>query len=453
MGHDEEENTQWEYALQLADVVPVQPNTQTDLDENDNNNKSISQEANDQGEEGECILSMVPYSMENHKTETTIIEESRNGMLQMGSCDSNEAWSWTINEGGVLQWHPHNSLSNQVKDDWGQLIFSSILNILRNGALHHSPMLLDDIGDEWNHDTETEIGDESMENHASCVWKKDDTDAVTAPCDQLNFDDSDNEPELSSTSPVSFSVIQYQNSAAKSPQLPRFPRNEQKALQGMLGSDDNNREDKGVKPPPSPSSSSASSSSSSLPHMKRTSQSKSITKMGGNGGPIGVEKGMRMNSKGKVGGTGREILSPIGVGGYFEKVTSTSEQILSPMGVGGYFENISVPGKRGTSILHHPPSSSPSSSPHLHHDDTPHKLRKIPVHPYIAASVNGRYKDPNTGLSFPTDISEYLGHNRKETGRHTLTGLGVYTRTMLKIKVSESEIRVVEYDYTSEIEI
>ena len=50
----------------------------------------------------------------------------------------------------------------------------------------------------------------------------------------------------------------------------------------------------------------------------------------------------------------------------------------------------------------------------------PHRPRKIPVHPYIAASKSGMYEDPDTGLKFPTDISEYLGHDRKVTGRHTL---------------------------------
>mmetsp|Transcript_15659 Transcript_15659/g.22809 ORF Transcript_15659/g.22809 Transcript_15659/m.22809 type:complete len:607 (+) Transcript_15659:3-1823(+) len=111
----------------------------------------------------------------------------------------------------------------------------------------------------------------------------------------------------------------------------------------------------------------------------------------------------------------REIISPLGVGGYFErKITESKIQ----------------PGRPGGSILHHPPS--PSS---ITYDDVPHMPKKIPVHPYIEASTDELYEDPITGMSFPTDISEYLGHDRKVTGRHTLTGVGVYTRTMLKIKV------------------
>jgi N6-adenosine-specific RNA methylase IME4 len=56
-------------------------------------------------------------------------------------------------------------------------------------------------------------------------------------------------------------------------------------------------------------------------------------------------------------------------------------------------------------------------------------------HPYIEVSQNGMWEDPQTGLRYHTDLCEYLGHTRKESGRHTLTGVGLYTRTMLKIKI------------------
>jgi len=61
--------------------------------------------------------------------------------------------------------------------------------------------------------------------------------------------------------------------------------------------------------------------------------------------------------------------------------------------------------------------------------------RRIHTHPYIEASKNGIWDDPETGLKYPTDLHAYLGHQRKESGRHTLVGVGQYTRTMLKIKV------------------
>ena len=56
-------------------------------------------------------------------------------------------------------------------------------------------------------------------------------------------------------------------------------------------------------------------------------------------------------------------------------------------------------------------------------------------HPYIAASTNGMYTDPQTGLAYHTDLCHYLGETKQKSGRHTLMGVGQYTKTMLKIKV------------------
>lgn len=67
---------------------------------------------------------------------------------------------------------------------------------------------------------------------------------------------------------------------------------------------------------------------------------------------------------------------------------------------------------------------------------SPGKLRKIEMNPYIAASSNEMWVDPQTGLKYHTDLCGYLGHDRKDYGRHTLVGVGLFTKTMLKIKVS-----------------
>lgn len=63
---------EWEYALELADV-----------------NTSIveEQEHSTQILKAECIISMPKSSDDEH------------GVLQMGPCESNEAWSWSIDEG------------------------------------------------------------------------------------------------------------------------------------------------------------------------------------------------------------------------------------------------------------------------------------------------------------------------------------------------------------------
>lgn len=85
-------------------------------------------------------------------------------------------------------------------------------------------------------------------------------------------------------------------------------------------------------------------------------------------------------------------------------------------------------------LLHYPPTQSAVPGP-IPHGDAPHKVRKIPKHPYIEASSDGVWVDGDTGLEYLTDLSDYLGHDRKETGRHTLMGVGQYTRTVFKIKV------------------
>ena len=78
-----------------------------------------------------------------------------------------------------------------------------------------------------------------------------------------------------------------------------------------------------------------------------------------------------------------------------------------------------------------PSKPSPSSG-------TPGKLRRIEVHSYIAASKDEIWVDPQTGLEYHTDLCHYLGHDRKESGRHTLMGVGQFVKTMLKIKVSST---------------
>lgn len=64
-----------------------------------------------------------------------------------------------------------------------------------------------------------------------------------------------------------------------------------------------------------------------------------------------------------------------------------------------------------------------------------HRPIKIPVHPYIEASKDGIWVDPLTSLEYPTDLCTYLGHTKQEAGRHTLMGVGQYFRTAFNIKV------------------
>lgn len=86
-------------------------------------------------------------------------------------------------------------------------------------------------------------------------------------------------------------------------------------------------------------------------------------------------------------------------------------------------------GKTMDSIATSPTSSSSSGR-------TKPMIRKIQVNPYINESQGERWTDPLTGLVYHTDLCRYLGHERKEVGRHTLTGVGQYMKTVFNIKVS-----------------
>ncbi len=104
--------------------------------------------------------------------------------------------------------------------------------------------------------------------------------------------------------------------------------------------------------------------------------------------------------------------------------------------VGG---SIRVQGPRRT-VMEEKLSRQPTSTSSVVHEGslshaTRPAVRKIQINPYIAASKEERWKDPQTGLVYSTDLCRYLGHERKDVGRHTLTGVGQYTKTMLNIKV------------------
>jgi hypothetical protein len=384
---------EWEYALELADV-------NTSIVEHENATAPHIQNT-------ECILSM-PKSRDDN-----------NGKLRMGLCDSDEAWSWSIDEGGVLTWERNlASIRQEKRSEFG-------VEQVMGGAL--SRFL--DVTSNLSGSSAVSVGEE---NQSRCLRKAEGATAVTASCDPSDQDSN-------GSSLVSFSVIQYQNSAAVSPKLPRFPRPEVLAEQ----QDNEQSESKEESTPSSPahaknietvSATVPAVTPHNLPTMKRSSQSHAAIH----------EAPKTMKSKGPNLQSGRQSSTATAAKkGNSPFHTELSKEILSPLSFGGYFErkvleNKGQPGVGSGKLLHHPPSPVASPMP----DDFPHRPRKIPVHPYIAASKNGYYKDELTGLSYPTDISEYLGHERKESGRHTLAGVGLYTRTMLKIKVCITSTRL-----------
>lgn len=69
-------------------------------------------------------------------------------------------------------------------------------------------------------------------------------------------------------------------------------------------------------------------------------------------------------------------------------------------------------------------------------DEQPATVRvrsKIQSHPYLENAKNDVWTDPLTGLEYFTDLSDYLGFDRKERGRFTLMGIGQFRKYVIKV--------------------
>ncbi|KAL7548654.1 hypothetical protein ACHAWF_011926 [Thalassiosira exigua] len=102
--------------------------------------------------------------------------------------------------------------------------------------------------------------------------------------------------------------------------------------------------------------------------------------------------------------------------------------------------------RRATKIHDDPSEARGGENGHGSGDSSPHRPRKIPVHPYIQSSKDFVWVDPLTSLEYPTDLCGYLGHTKKEAGRHTIVGVGQYYRTAFNIKVYGVALYVAKRD-------
>jgi len=387
---EQDDEPQWEYGFELFGMYPGL-DVETEPESEDENIKSgrwwkgkVREEENiDLNEiEAECMM-FLPSP------------EHTSGNVGVGECDSKQAWLWRISEDGALHWDTVKSREN-VKE------------MKLHGKRHRTKKVIDypTITNELNANTQR------IELILSeCVWRFNSTDATIMPCSRIIPDES-----TIDEGHVRFSVIQYQSSGHLSPTVPRLDEGTghkdiklstsfQSATANALGSTSNLSVEKieGDK------------DHSHLPTRKRTSQDSASSRVLHPEFELKTASALVFNNK----------------------MRSLSQDMksspLSDIKSIGYSENkgIGTTGKRDDGkILHHTRSSGLSKS-----KDILHKPRKIPVHPYIAASKDGIYEDQLTGLTYDTDLSTYLGHDRKLSGRHTLMGVGIYYRTMLKIKV------------------
>lgn len=319
------------------------------------------------------------------------------GGVGVGECTSDRAWSWTISEDGALQWD-----GKKVVDDVKQR--SKYKKIWRFGkALNQFD----------------EQSSKKGEITPYCLSRVNSSIATTKVC--MSDDSMDNEHHTY----VRFSVIQYQSSGIVSPRLPSSNVTMRKGTLSLSNSTNNVTINQLESHFISNVKIEERDDHSHLPRTRRTSQdhaSKVLHPELKTASALVFRRNAHSLSQSR------------------DKTTSlpgVSSKISSPSGV-GYVKKMSIeaePSRKDRKILHHPHSLEPAEYQKQAHKDTPHRPRKIPIHPYIEASKNGVYEDPLTGLTYQTDLSTYLGHDRKLSGRHTLMGVGIYYRTMLKIKV------------------
>lgn len=393
---EDELGSEWEYAFELFDRNTGLEHESAEEDKlvDDGNRRKRRSRRDDttfqENSGAECMVSL-PCS------------DFPSGSVGVGKCSSNQAWSWRISEDGTLQWDSMKGRKNKKHGKKGK-------QNLNNMA-----------------ESDVSVGASTLKEEvifSDCVWRVNSTVATTKACSQFIPEKS-----IGNEGHVRFSVIQYQGSGHGSPKLPRFIVS---LTDGTISLSTSTRN---ITMNASESSSSPSvkreesdKDHSHLPRRKRTSQDHASSN-------VVIHPELKTASAFFANNV-RSLSPPED-----KKPSSLSDmksRTASPLGVGGYSEKKPVETKgirKQGKILHHPHSSASAESKKQLHKDTPHRPRKIPVHPYIAASKNGMYEDPLTGLTYRTDLSSYLGHDRKLSGRHTLMGVGIYYRTMLKIKV------------------
>lgn len=75
-------------------------------------------------------------------------------------------------------------------------------------------------------------------------------------------------------------------------------------------------------------------------------------------------------------------------------------------------------------------SRTNASPPNHNHNAPVSKIQRIQTHPYLNAAQHDIWTDPSTSLEFRTDLQDYLGY---DNGRHTLTGVGIYRKYVIKV--------------------
>ena len=418
-GQEEEEG----FALQLMDVNAMMNLGSTRRRHkrrslwNINNRDEVDPDA-------ECLLSFPSNS---------------NG-LQIGSCSSEEAWLWHVNRDGILVRGSTKAEKRKRKRRWriSPRRASAAAAAGSGGRLHSS------------HDAEF-----------GCIHRANSSSAMLLPC-------GGGKMHTNKDSLVGFSLVRYPSTLSEG--LPsRRPLDASDSdgpakvwepwttLEGPTEPHGDIAQTPGI-------DSKGKEEDSHLPHSRTSSQSHASAGAKRNAElkstasmlHTSLEQGGKAKKDAATSASHiRDSPTPIPINGLafhnqlMNRADERSEQpTKGPSSTKLRLEKKSKDGRnaraRGQTPIHEDSSeaSRGSDAP----DSNPHRPRKIPVHPYIQSSKDFVWVDPLTSLRYPTDLCNYLGHTKKEAGRHTLMGVGQYFRTAFKVKVYGAALYVAKRD-------
>lgn len=440
-GSDEDDGTRWVYGLQLIDANLLSSSAADADDASDKNEawgrmRPWGDKSSRKAATAECLIA--PGGRKRARQHDGQKEDRES--LRLVPCGSDDAWGWRVDGDGVLVQDSQGSAEKAKDGRRGKTLMGVYGRV--------DPAM----GKSGHVDTRRCLHRTETSTEVAPCFEED----KRSPTSNANASNATGEGSQGPQSRVvRFSLIRYQAGgsgvAAKlpkfSPSDDGFPHSEGEDLDSPTG------EAKPLNRSPERTQDASPQAQkeeeeSHLPHTSRTSRNHAsgplmhpdlkpssqllFANVGTNPPKRPAEKKQQLPS----GTSAQDRMRP---GGHHQ--SQASARSLSA-GRGSALPKMGGPTSEAKKHLLHktPPPKKvgglPSSLPSMPDDDAPHKPRKIPTHPYIAnVKSPGVWEDPQTGLEYLTDLSGYLGHDRKEVGRHTLMGVGLYTRTVFNIKV------------------
>lgn len=422
-GFEYEEEVEDGFALQLTGVDAITTYSsfqrKESLDDGERRHKrhmfwNSNNNQESQVHDDECLLSFAAAT-------------DGDSALRIGSCSSEEAWVWHVNRDGILVRQSTKAERRRTTRRWSFSQKRASAAVAADGSSRLQSSQVD----------------------FGCVHRTNSTLVSLLPCDG-----DGNTQTKKETSLVGFSLVRYPSTSSKSaPQRrlldsdadPSFSWEPWTTLEGLATASINDSsathvEDRGADSNfseqhfPTSRRSSQNLASTDAKHRKIVDL-KSTTSML----HTTLEKG---KSKKDVATSASHIRdAPFAMNGvaFHNQRAKRDESERNPMGPSATKLRLNKSAR-----INDEPSELRGGE---HGPDTiPHPPRKIPSHPYIQSSKDFVWVDPLTSLEYPTDLCQYLGHTKKEAGRHTLMGVGQYYRTAFNIKVYGAALYVAKRD-------